>query len=94
MRLGALQEPPTSVSLAPNDYQPCRVGWLRRSRPIMGTQGLNVMLLHEILARERMRDDQRWARQERIARRLTAARRWQRLARYADRRARRAAERL
>jgi hypothetical protein len=52
------------------------------------------MLLHEILVRERMRDDQRRARQEWLARRLATARRWQRLARYADRRARRAAERL
>lgn len=52
------------------------------------------MLLHEVLARDRMRDDQRRARQARLARRLAAARRWQRLARYADRRARRATERL
>ncbi|MGH3695481.1 MAG: hypothetical protein ACRDRX_16090 [Pseudonocardiaceae bacterium] len=54
----------------------------------------NAMLMHEALARDRMRDDQRRARNERLARRLAAARRWQRLARYADRRARRAAERL
>ncbi|MGH3786937.1 MAG: hypothetical protein ACRDRG_10400 [Pseudonocardiaceae bacterium] len=52
------------------------------------------MLLHEILARERMRDDQRRAHQERLARRLATAGRWQRLARYADRRARRAVERI
>lgn len=52
------------------------------------------MLLYEVLARDRMRDDQRRARQTLLASRLTAARRWQRLARYADRRARRAAERL
>lgn len=55
------------------------------------------MLLHEVLARDRMRDDQRrarQARQARLARRLAAARRWQRLARYADRRVRRATERL
>jgi hypothetical protein len=58
------------------------------------TQELNGMLLHEVLARERMRDDQHRARQERLARRLATARRWQRLARYADRRAHRAAERL
>ncbi|HEX5347214.1 MAG TPA: hypothetical protein VFW64_08980 [Pseudonocardiaceae bacterium] len=54
----------------------------------------NDMLLHEILARDRMRDDQLRARRERLARRLATARRWQRLARYADRRAGRAAERL
>ncbi|MGH4008350.1 MAG: hypothetical protein ACRDTH_09400 [Pseudonocardiaceae bacterium] len=52
------------------------------------------MLLHEVLARARMREDQRRASQERLARRLAAARRWDRLARYADRRARRAASRL
>lgn len=52
------------------------------------------MLLYEVLARDRMRDDQRRARQALLASRLTAAHRWQRLARYADRRARRAAERL
>lgn len=52
------------------------------------------MLQHEVLARDRMREDQHHACQERLARRLTTARRWQRLARYADQRARRAAERL
>ena len=52
------------------------------------------MLLYEVLARDRMRDDQRRARQALLVSRLTAARRWRRLARYADRRARRAAERL
>ncbi|MBA2472498.1 MAG: hypothetical protein H0V41_09760 [Pseudonocardiales bacterium] len=58
------------------------------------TGELNDMWRHEVLARDRMRDDQLRARQERLARRLAAARRWQRLARYADRRAGRAAERL
>ena len=52
------------------------------------------MLLYEVLIRARMRDDQRRASQERLARRLTAARRWHRLARYADRQARRAASRV
>jgi hypothetical protein len=52
------------------------------------------MLLYEVLARDRMHDDQRRARQALLVSRLTVARRWQRLARYADRRARRAAERL
>jgi hypothetical protein len=51
------------------------------------------MLLHEIIARDRMRDDQHRARRERLARRLATARRWQRLARYANQRAR-AAEHL
>ena len=52
------------------------------------------MLLHEVFTRARMREDQRRASQERLARRLVAARRWQRLARYAERRARRAASRV
>jgi hypothetical protein len=52
------------------------------------------MLLHEMLTRARMREDQRLASQERLARRLAAVNRWHRLARYADRRARRVAERL
>ncbi|MFY9807082.1 MAG: hypothetical protein WAK86_07410 [Pseudonocardiaceae bacterium] len=52
------------------------------------------MLRHEVLARYRMHDDQNRAREYRLARRLATVRRWRRLARYADRRARRAAERL
>lgn len=52
------------------------------------------MLMYEVLARDRMRADQEWASQQRLARRLVAARRWQRLARFADHRARRATERL
>ena len=49
------------------------------------------MLLHEALARDRMREDQRHAREARLARRLASARRWRRLAGYASRRASRAA---
>ena len=44
--------------------------------------------------RDRMRDDQLQARRERLARRLATARRWQRLARYADQRSSHATERL
>ncbi|HEX2297487.1 MAG TPA: hypothetical protein VHH34_03040 [Pseudonocardiaceae bacterium] len=58
------------------------------------SQELNIMLLHEILARTRMREDQRRASAARLAARLAAVRRWQRLARYAERRARHAASRL
>ena len=50
-----------------------------------------TMLLHEVLARTRMREDQRHAREARLARRLASARRWRRLAGYASRRASRAA---
>lgn len=56
-------------------------------RPCTPSQELNVMLLHEILARTRMREDQHRAGTARLARRLTAIHRWQRFARYADRRA-------
>ena len=60
----------------------------------MTFQKRTTMLLYEVLARDRMRHDQRQARREQVARRLVLARRWQRLARYAERRAHRAAERL
>lgn len=64
-------------------------------RPIASTQELNLMLLyeilvHEILSRTRMREEQQRASQARLAARLVSARRWQRLARFAERRARRA----
>ena len=60
------------------------------------------MLLHEILARDRMRDDQLRARRERpttttnpaLSQRLRCHRSWQRLARYADQRSSHATERL
>lgn len=61
--------------------------------PITLTQELNAML-YEVLARARMREDQRRASQERLSRQLATVRRWQRLARYADRRIRRASARL
>lgn len=61
---------------------------------IILTQELNPMLLHEVLTRARMHDEQCWASHARLARQLVAVRRWQWLARYADRRANRAAARL
>jgi hypothetical protein len=53
-----------------------------------------TMLLQEVIARDRMREDRRRAQQAQLVRRLAAVRRWERLASYADWRARRAAERL
>jgi len=57
-----------------------------------------AMLLHEALARSRMREAEQAAREYALVRALTAGRRWQMLARYAQRRALRksaaAAERL
>ena len=49
--------------------------------------GAVMLLMHEDLARSRMRESQRAAAQARLARRLTSARRWNRLARWANRRA-------
>jgi len=46
-----------------------------------------VMLLHEALARSRMREAEQAARDYALVRALTAGRRWRMLARYAQRRA-------
>lgn len=46
------------------------------------------MLMYEELARARIRDAHRFAARERLATRLCAARRWRRLANWADNRAR------
>ncbi|MDQ2587247.1 hypothetical protein CKY47_25315 [Saccharothrix yanglingensis] len=48
----------------------------------------NPMLLEENLARSRMHDAEIYARQHRLAHRLVVARRWRRLAGWAERRAR------
>jgi hypothetical protein len=49
--------------------------------------GAVMLLMHEDLARARMQESQRSAAQSRLARRLTSARRWSRLAGWAGRRA-------
>ena len=46
-----------------------------------------AMLLHEALARSRMREAEQAAREYALVRALTAGRRWRMLARYAKRRA-------
>jgi hypothetical protein len=46
-----------------------------------------AMLLHEALARSRMREAEQAAREYALVRALTAGRRWRMLARYANRRA-------
>jgi hypothetical protein len=51
------------------------------------TQGIGQMLLHEDLARVRMRDAERFAERQRLARRLAAADRWRRLSGWALKRA-------
>ncbi len=55
------------------------------------SQEQEMLLLYEALARARMCEEQRRAGEARLARRLTAARRWRWLARYTSRRAARAA---
>ena len=50
-----------------------------------------AMLLHEALARSRMREAEQAAREYALVRALTAGRRWRMLARYAQRRAAEAA---
>jgi hypothetical protein len=50
-----------------------------------------AMLLHEALARSRMREAEQAAREHALVRSLTAGRRWRMLARYAERRAAKAA---
>ena len=52
--------------------------------------GARAMLLHEELARSRMRETEESARRWRLAHRLVTIRRWERLARYAAARAERA----
>jgi hypothetical protein len=54
-------------------------------------KGTAVMLLQEELARARMRESQRAAAEMRMARRLSSARRWERLAAWTSRRAAHAA---
>ena len=49
--------------------------------------GAVMLLMHEDLARARMQESQRSAAEWRLARRLTSARRWSRLAGWAGRRA-------
>jgi len=56
-------------------------------------KGTKAMLLYEDLARERMREAHRAARQFRMARGLSTVRRWQRVSAWAARRAARAADR-
>ena len=56
--------------------------------------GAVMLLMHEDLARARMRESQRAAADQRLARRLASARRWNRLARWAGRRASEASREL
>ena len=57
-------------------------------------EGPKTMLLYENLARERMREAEQDAAEQRLVRRLNSAKRWQRLSAWAARRAKRAEELL
>ncbi len=57
-------------------------------------EGTKTMLLYENLARERMREAEQEAAEQRLGRRLNSARRWERLSAWAARRARRAQDLL
>ena len=56
------------------------------------SKGTKAMLLYEDLARERMREAERVARNQRLVRRYSAGRRWQWLSAWAARRAQRAVD--
>jgi hypothetical protein len=57
-------------------------------------KGVNTMLLHEDLARARMLEAEQAASKLRLVRRLTAAKRWNRVSNWAAKRAAKAASSL
>jgi hypothetical protein len=57
-------------------------------------KGNKAMLIYEDLARERRREAERVARNQRLVRQFSAGKRWERVSAWAARRARRAAEQL
>lgn len=61
---------------------------------LVAPEGPKTMLIYENLARERMREAEQDAAQQRLVRRLNSARRWERLSAWAARRAKRAEDLL
>jgi hypothetical protein len=61
---------------------------------LLNPEGTKTMLLYENLARERMREAEQDAAEQRLVRRLNSARRWSRLSAWAARRAKRAQDLL
>lgn len=57
-------------------------------------KGTKTMLMYENLARERMREAEQDAAEQRLVRRLNSAKRWERLSAWAARRAKRAQDLL
>ncbi|HEX6353000.1 hypothetical protein [Actinophytocola sp.] len=63
-------------------------------KDLINPEGTKTMLLYENLARERMREAEQNAAEQRLVRRLNSAKRWQRLSKWAARRAKRAEDLL
>ena len=61
---------------------------------LVAPEGTKTMLLYENLARERMREAEQEAAEQRLGRRLNAGKRWERLSAWAARRAKRARDQL
>jgi hypothetical protein len=59
---------------------------------VTAPKGNKAMLIYEDLARERRREAERVARNQRLVRQFSAGKRWERVSAWAARRARRAAE--
>jgi hypothetical protein len=57
------------------------------ANPSVQHEGIVMLLLHEALARSRMREAEQAAREHALVRALVAGRRWRMLARFAERRA-------
>lgn len=80
-----------------NDLQPAVAVSPQQSvtdtRRPAGTSEGTTMLIHEALARSRRQEAEEQARRHRLVRSVAAGRRWAKLARYAEQRARRSAER-
>jgi hypothetical protein len=73
---------------------PQRVDQPTNHLDLMNPEGTRTMLLYENLARERMREAEQDAAEQRLVRRLNAAKRWERLSAWAARRAKRAEDLL
>ncbi|MFL6118697.1 hypothetical protein [Actinophytocola sp.] len=73
---------------------PQRVDQPTNHLDLLVPRGTKTMLLYENLARERMRQAEQDAAEQRLVRRLNAARRWERLSAWAARRAKRAEDLL
>lgn len=74
--------------------KPQRVDQPTNHLHLVTPEGSKQMLLYENLARERMREAEQDAAEQRLVRRLNSAKRWERLSAWAARRAKRAQDLL